>query len=389
MNRTNTPLAAYLRTIDGFIYRSRPKNLHSDSATRRCILTRDDGSTYTAHTSSVPPITQSFYLEMPLHEFIPYNDTDFARLHRRQKSLQQGTWVRSKRGLYSGDVGVIVEVVSKPGKLDECSILFVPRFLIPESSGRKRKRSTRSEPRLLDINGAEFDALNDMSPITVFCDEPDCTAGLYCPHIPFSDRKSRWNGQNFEGALSVVKLSVSAVELATTIPNTTASLFRRSEHSFFDMFYPHYTMPPSADWVFTVGEAVVIVNPRFPQEDAERFVGAHFGMTGMVEAVDDFYCEVAVSQEYGVPQTLRLMKNTILKKITIGDTVEIASEGMTLIKTVAAAEERVSLRGQVGSVIELLDNRTVAKVVLGQFDVVSFFFLALFPAQVDCRLIGP
>ncbi|KAJ3978515.1 hypothetical protein F5890DRAFT_1479293, partial [Lentinula detonsa] len=104
MHRQNTTLAAYLSSIDGFKYRNSRRLPTKEVITGTRLRTRDDGTTYMTHTSSVPPIHQSLSLDMPISTWVPYNDTYFSRLHRRHEFIKPGTWVQPKRGLFKGDI---------------------------------------------------------------------------------------------------------------------------------------------------------------------------------------------------------------------------------------------------------------------------------------------
>ncbi|KAJ3710773.1 hypothetical protein DFJ43DRAFT_1162055 [Lentinula guzmanii] len=338
MHRQNTTLAAYLSSIDGF---------------------------------NVPPIHQSLSLDMPISTWVPYNDTYFSRLHRRHEFIKPGTWVQPKRGLFKGDVGVVCKTLPQT---HECLVLFIPRPRLPDNTGNKRKQMPRPQPKLINLMDPLFRSLQVKESHPMVCEVVRCARGLSCTHVNW-DEQYQWLGQTYEGSLALVKLRLPALELASSMTTSIRGLFLRSRHPFVLSFYPLYAMPPPSDWVFQIGEEVCVVNPGIDAAHAEQLYGAPFGTEGTVQSVEDTHCKVCVSlTEAPVSKIVCVPINALLKKIAVGDTVEIVGgEDRKLIKTVYDKStpmiEYLPLRGHVGSVVELWQEGNSAKVVLGRFDV--------------------
>ncbi|KAJ3816837.1 hypothetical protein F5880DRAFT_1618873 [Lentinula raphanica] len=87
-------------------------------------------------------------------------------------------------------------------------------------------------------------------------------------------------------------------------------------------------MPPSSDWVFFVGDAVILVNPHIGQSDSR------------------------IQFEHGF--------------VPVGDTVEIIARGKVVQQ--AKSWQRLPAFGLVGSITELDTKAAVARVILGHFD---------------------
>ncbi|KAJ3743816.1 hypothetical protein DFH05DRAFT_1526195 [Lentinula detonsa] len=370
VHRQNTTLAAYLSSINGFKYRNSHRLPTKEVITGTRLRTRDDGTTYMTHTSSVPPIHQSLSLDMPISTWVPYNDTYFSRLHRRHEFIKPGTWVQPKRGLFKGDVGVVCKTLPQT---HECLVLFIPRPRLPDNTGNKRKRMPRPQPKLINLMDPLFRSLQVKESHPMVCEVVGCAGGLSCTHVNW-DEQYQWLGQTYEGSLALVKLRLPALELASSMTTSIRGLFLRSRHPFVLSFYPLYAMPPPSDWVFQIGEEVCVVNPGIDAAHAEQLYGAPFGTEGTVQSVEDTHCEVCVSlTEAPVSKIVRMPINALLKKIAVGDTVEIVGgEDRKLIKTVYDKStpmiEYLPLRGHVGSVVELWQEGNSAKVVLGRFD---------------------
>ncbi|KAJ3780534.1 hypothetical protein GGU10DRAFT_380512 [Lentinula aff. detonsa] len=345
----NVPLSAYLRLIDGFIYPV-PPNISSN-------------------TSSAPPLWFSVHLTMPKHTLIPYSDSYLSLLVQQCRAIKTGSWVRAKSGLYTGDVGLIARVTS-----NHCWVLFVPRLRVEEKIGQKRRLGPRPTPRLFSTNSVtDLTQMETVALPIAVCRVRGCKEPWMCTHVMDGERNFHWMGQRFEGALAIVKLRLVAVDPAFTIPDDTSFKFKRSDHPLLSS-HAIATIPPSADWVFNVGERVYVVNPGIVSSDQSftTLFGVLPGSEANIEHVSNGHCEISIdrgSSTQSLRETVRVTNAVLRKKISVGDTVEIAASGKTLRRqTNAGTWDSVSLLRQVGLVIELDFNGTFARIVLGQFE---------------------
>lgn len=147
-------------------------------------------------------------------------------------------------------------------------------------------------------------------------------------------------------------------------------------------------MPPSSDWAFSPREKVLVVDPANPvvsmsstQEVYFNF-GVPLGTEAVITSVKDDQCELTIQRLDGVRiiQEDRLVPQSFLrKKIDVGDVVSIVAPGALLRRFIRTGLQSVtdpdlppvSARSEVGLVVELQQNATVARVVIGKFEAVS------------------
>ncbi|KAJ3964073.1 hypothetical protein EV361DRAFT_956313, partial [Lentinula raphanica] len=385
MSRYNSYLAAYLRRVPGFLYPSRQPISHRTSEKQEHTVIRPDGTSVTAFVSNIPPLWNSVHLSMPIHTLIPWHDTHLALNHNilrlryaaQPDMVQAGCWVRvnAKNRLYSGDVGIVYKLEFPDGATDPnrffCWVLLVPRLLIPRKVGEKHKLLPRPPPTLFSLTLAD-ELVNDhgVDPYYRWCLVEDCESPDTCTHGILSHRCT-FLKQVFIGSLVAVKIPWSSLSLSDVLPSNLDSLFRQSRHPVLSFTHVLLHMPPSSDWVFFVGDAVILVNPHIGQSDSRIQFEHGFvpGSQAIIQSVQDRHCEVSYSHSQNgqfVSETLRVPKTYIRKLFQVGDTVEIIARGKVVQQ--AKSWQRLPAFGLVGSITELDTKAAVARVILGHFD---------------------
>ncbi|KAF5356505.1 hypothetical protein D9757_014230 [Collybiopsis confluens] len=368
----NTSLAAYLHLIDGFIYSSPPQVSYSNIQTSSRVSTREDSSSETSVLSNLVPLWESHKLAMPKHRFIPFADSDFSTfLTHPHSDVSVGKWMKAKRGLYKGDVGLVVDLDSRRRS---CSMLFIPRLLVRKETGQKRRRSHRPPPTPLRAEPV-FTIMREekVPPPVAVCPELDCATPMSCKHVIAEERAWRWMGHKFQGQLALVDLPCADVEQANVIPEQIGSYFKRSGHPMLGPI-SHNAMPPSSDWLFYPDEPVYLVDLFSNETLFITQFGVASGTVALVESSSSGFCDIVVlHDDPPIRQTIRISNKYLRKIIAVGDTVEILASSKLLRTPRVAGEEndrvpvvaweRLSLRGQVGSVIGVGHTGSFAQVV--------------------------
>lgn len=143
-----------------------------------------------------------------------------------------GEWVKIKRGLYSGDVGVVVHAFDTWAGIKGCKVGLVPRL---ESLHRKRQRSS-TEPR---------------PPPSLFDPEN-------CVQDSTSEIGFQFDRFTFEGGLIIKTYHDISMEPAKAIPSELIAFFLISTHPVIR----RATMPIPTHWHFDVGDSVWVPRPN-------------------------------------------------------------------------------------------------------------------------------
>lgn len=167
---------------------------------------------------------------------VPKDDVQ-ACLRVRGKHLSiphfETEWVSIKRGLYRGDVGVVVGSYEKWGGMQGTQVVVVPRLLFSNPSSQKRKRGyQRPPPRLFDPS--------------------QCVQGL----VHKSNGSYVFENWTFEAGFLCKTFHLLSLEPAKIMPSELLPLFRQSTHPLIRLS----TMPIPAHWSFQAGEHVMVSN---------------------------------------------------------------------------------------------------------------------------------
>ncbi|KAJ3792237.1 hypothetical protein GGU11DRAFT_750315 [Lentinula aff. detonsa] len=362
----NSPLTMYLMTIDGLIY---PRSQN---------VPYQDGS--------VRPV--------PIHHYVPfYNRVNNSVL------FEPGSWVVTTRGLYKGDVGIVVDPGPRPLRNNQCQVLFVPCLAIPRpkiNSSQKRKAPvSRPIPVLATATAMNMISLNagaDVTPTVVRCTFPHCNYTSE-RHRELEHEKEypitcRFLRQDFQAMLAVQVLPVQSLKPATSIPQQTwtnlvsaaPGNIALQDQQIFD------NAPPPAEWVFSAGEKVQVFVfgdnvMRKRLVEVYQCGSAPSGTKGIIESVDDLFCMIKTTSRPGISQTynelVRVYKRHLRKVFSLGDVVAVLSPGKAaeVVRDLQTQEmlahgnsDQTSLAPQeYGFVIEIIDFIAQVKMFDRQF----------------------
>ncbi|KAF5381857.1 hypothetical protein D9757_008344 [Collybiopsis confluens] len=227
-------------------------------------------------------------------------ETDLRRCLTMPKSENQvfagGQWVQIKRGLYQGDVGLVVDDYRNSDSSTGVEVLVVPRLGLTDEDGpstsstSKRKRALpRPLPQLFNPSRCIQDQL--------FCR----TKHVYS-----------YKSWNFKYGLQLKTYSSASLAPAREISTALCQLFMEAKQSAAneDVSFEMSSMPLPSFWRFEVGESVILSSEA----------GQKFGVILVLpEDYNTSRCEVELQDEgscfVSVPD---LQKNIIL-----GDFVEV------------------------------------------------------------------
>ena len=205
-------------------------------------------------------------------------------------NLKEGEWAQVHKGLYKGDVGLVVAVENWG-----VEVLLLPRLNPPvSSSSLKRKRSSiPPKPALFDP--AEFSRAHEI--------EPKKSPEENCYTI---------SGLKFEYGLLQKGYDFHSVSLTVLdIPSEFFFLYESSGHPALNsIFYPCLR-----EWSFEEGELVTILTRGY-----RRWVTVC--TSGTLTGLRDRYIEVDLGSELGVQQ---YPYQQVWKDIKIGDFVIVGN----------------------------------------------------------------
>ncbi|KAJ3739261.1 hypothetical protein DFH05DRAFT_1530542 [Lentinula detonsa] len=363
----NSPLNMYLMTIDGLIYP------HSQN------VPYQDGS--------VRPV--------PIHHYVPFYD-------RVNNSVlfDPSSRVVTTRGLYKGDIGIVVDPGPRPLRNDQCQVLFVPRLAIPrpkiDSSQKRKAPVSRPIPVLATATAMNTISLNagaDVTPAVIRCTFPRCNYTSE-RHRELEHEKEypitcRFLRQDFQATLAVQVLPVQSLKPATSIQQQTwmnlvsaaPDHIALQDQQIFD------NAPPPAEWVFSAGEKVQVFVfgdnvTRKRLVEVYQCGSAPSGTEGIIESVDDLFCMIKITSRPGISQTydelVRVYKHHLRKVFSLGDVVAVLSPGKAaeVVRDLQTQEilahgnsDQTSLALQeYGFVIEIIDFVAQVKMFDRQFD---------------------
>ena len=213
------------------------------------------------------------------HIINPNDWIKMLTMHNPQTIIKKGDWIRVSKGLYKGDVGLAVQV-----EYWGVQVLLVPRLSPPTAIGSsKRKRPLLSpNPALLFVNNIR----------SLYNIEPKFLGG----HI-----YTAW-GLRFEDGLLWKDYDFHSLSPAENIPSHLFFLFQLSEHPLVLAS----TMPCPQEWIFEVGDSVVLRSS---------------GQPGTITAVLPGHLEVRRASEGDIA----VQWPDIRKAIDVGNFVEITS----------------------------------------------------------------
>ncbi|KAJ3978662.1 hypothetical protein F5890DRAFT_1559904 [Lentinula detonsa] len=245
--------------------------------------------------------------EMDLQRCLTIPDLD-------NQVFARGQWIQIKRGLYRGDVGLVVDDYHDDDSTTGVKVLVVPRLEFsdedgpPTSSSSKRKRlPSRPSPQLFNPSRCIQDQL--------FCREK---------HV-YSYKSWR-----FEYGLQLKTYNKLTLSPAREIPAALCHLFMESkemaanENALIEMS----SMPVPSFWRFETGDHIIVYSPT----------GAKFGtIVSLPENYNTLLpqCEVDVEEEGSQLVSVRdLQKNIILGEfIEVLAGVHAGKKGFVVAKT--------------------------------------------------------
>lgn len=219
-------------------------------------------------------------------QIIPYLDSiNMLSMHNSDSVVEEGKWVRVRKGRYKGDVGLVVAV-----KFWGAEVLLVPRLKshlthsTPNStSSLKRKRTTDiPQPGLFN---------------------PEDTNNIPCPRR-LDNGHYTYMGHVFEHGLIRKRFDLHSILSApTSMPSCLFFLFKLSEHPSIQAS----TIPRPQEWVFEVHEVVVICSSK---------------KEGIITAIQAMHAEVELTHGEG---TIAIPLHDLRKVFVAGDSVSITS----------------------------------------------------------------
>lgn len=149
-----------------------------------------------------------------------------------------GEWVLVKRGLYKGDVGVILNSFKEWGGRRGSVVALVPRLSTADSVSQKHKKTSFSKQQ----------------PAPQLFIPTDCAQ-----EMPTKTKTSHtFNQWMFENGLVLKTFHGSSLESTRVMPFLLFSLFCQSQHP---SIHPT-TMPIPDQWSFEAGERVLVFSPN-------------------------------------------------------------------------------------------------------------------------------
>ena len=202
-------------------------------------------------------------------------------MHNPQTVMEAGRWVRVGRGVYKGDVGLVV--ACGDGTIEA---LLVPRLQRPMSiSSSKRKRST-------------------IPPTPTLFDPSTCKTLYKLDPIKQSDGVYTAGGFTFEYGLIRKRYNLPAVVLnVNDIPTNFFTLFLDSKHPTV-LSCP---FPRPEEWTFEEGESVVVRSTK---------------KSGTVHAIKRDWLEVELASGEGV---VAIPWCNVHKSVALSDFVRITA----------------------------------------------------------------
>ncbi|KAE9389524.1 hypothetical protein BT96DRAFT_946806 [Gymnopus androsaceus JB14] len=152
----NYILAAYFHLTNGFLYSHQPVFLYVADNTWNGIAQKDNPG------FNIPLLWKGPYLTMPIHHHV----TGMGKLPTINKlpPFWPGVWVNTKKGLYHGNIGVVIHDVLNNLDNSECVVAFLPRLDLSPQNFKKLKK-THPSPGIPATSPTQFPVLTPMSEI--------------------------------------------------------------------------------------------------------------------------------------------------------------------------------------------------------------------------------
>ena len=218
--------------------------------------------------------------------------SDFTRLLTMKKpttNLKEGEWAQVRRGLYKGDVGLIVAV-----KHWGVEVLLLPRLNPPAGDFTLKRKRSSIPPITALFDLAEFSRTHEVIPEKQGNDSY-IVGGLTFEH----------------GLLRKCYDFHSLSSIVLDMPSEHTFLFDSSKHPALKLtVFPH-----PREWSFEEGEKVVMLSAG---KWRERYVRAE----GVVSALRDKYIDVNLGPEQGI-QTYTWQH--VRKYFNLGDFVTVTA----------------------------------------------------------------
>lgn len=156
-----------------------------------------------------------------------------------QQVFAGGQWVQIKRGLYRGDIGLVLEDFRDEDSSTGVRVFVIPRLEFTNEdcpSISKRKRSNRPSPRLFDPT--------------------ECNTEQLVQHrSPHAFSYATWH---FEYGLQIKTYSAQSLSVAQEVPASALKLFMEAKAKGADIDI--HSMPIPSFWRFDVGEEVLFAS---------------------------------------------------------------------------------------------------------------------------------
>jgi ribosomal protein L24 len=198
-----------------------------------------------------------------------------------QRDISIGKWVTITRGIYKGDVVLIIDA-------DECGVytLVLPRFTYSSSKSRQKRKATaiRPQPELFDPSKLD----ETMTEKLQLLDD---------------DVRYRLGPYNFEHGLLLQEFNFASIgRPATTMTWQDRSSFILSAHPSISRFPP----PHPTEWIFTENEQIMVIATK---------------KIGSIIHTDAEYADVDIPLE----GTHRILKTEIQKHFIRGSYLRITA----------------------------------------------------------------
>jgi transcription elongation factor SPT5 len=220
---------------------------------------------------------------------VPVNEmTQCLTIKSKEKELLVGSWIRVKRGKYSGDIGQILNIDSA----ENVTIKLMPR--IDAFGGPKRKKAEQRPPQKL-FNYRDFESNRE-------CEARD---GGYYYQNEFYTREGY-----LEKSMKVISLQTENVN--PTLEEVTA--------------FSGGAVEGGTDDVALIGAVAAATVEDFQVgENVEVIVGELKNVKGTVQSVQNGVVTILPDASFGFNEPIPFPATELRKKFDVGDHVKVAS----------------------------------------------------------------
>ncbi|KIK64658.1 hypothetical protein GYMLUDRAFT_240631 [Collybiopsis luxurians FD-317 M1] len=282
MSRSNTRLAMYLHTVNGFYY---PSLLIVRGAE---TLTPYQGQMTAAgplFKSNIPAIQHTSRLQMLVHRVIAGLK---PKEYKESPKFKFRDWVVIKGGVHDGDLGLCCLMD------DRNNPEFVPLLIVPCIP-----RTEANYDVITNSGGRLNEDLELGDCIDPLCYHPR-PEGFTCAH----PREFKMGSCVFECGLLRWEAKAKHLHHApSTIDPDTFLSFVKSRHPEVRVSFNN--MPVPSTWNFHQGESVYVVEPFGDKYTGLLLPKDRHGALGIIKSVGDRTCNVAFDQElFAIPSVL-------------------------------------------------------------------------------------